>query len=267
MTSFNEGSAIDAAFARIKGQIIARNLTLGRVNLLWDTAWDRMGVTEGISGNLAIFSGVFSGFFGDVLGFIGAVVGRLTGILRDLAVASAICLLGGDGPAYDLITMVSGEDPLTGEPRTWETVVFLRAALNFFGFGIHVAKMDKTGQLQNAADWLDQQFGILSDALSGLIGGILGIWDSLGLAILANPLDLLTRTVGVIGNFVVALMVFIGNLATRNLDLIKAVVISLAREYADRIPGYRLFTVVIGLDAITGEDVPRTAMNFVHGFL
>ncbi len=263
----NEGGVIDDAFAWIAAQIESRNLTWGRVSSLWDTAWDRMGVTEGISGNLAIFRGVFGGFFGDVLGFIGAVVDKLTAILKDVAIAAVKALFGSDGPAYDMIAMVIGEDPLTGETRSWETVVFLRAALNFFGFGNHVAKMDETGQLQSAADWLDQQFGILSSALSGLIGGIGAIWDSLGLATLANPLDVLTRTVGVVAGFVGKLLEFAGNLAGMILNLIKQVIISLAWEYVHRIPGYRLFTVIIGLDPVTGEGVPRTAMNFVRGFL
>ena len=113
----NEAGAIDDAFAWIEAQIAFRNLTWGRVGALWDSAWDRMSITEGINWNLAIFSGVFSGFFGDVLGFIGAVVERLTTLLRGMAVAAARSLLGSDGPAYDMITMVLGEDPLTGEAR------------------------------------------------------------------------------------------------------------------------------------------------------
>jgi len=263
----NEGGAIDDAFAWISAQIAARNLTWGRVSSLWDTAWDRMGITEGISGNLAIFRGVFSGFFADVMGFIGAVVVRLTAILKELAITAVKALFGSKGPAYDMIAMVIGKDPLTDETRPWVTVDFLRAALNFFGFGNHVAKMDETGQLQNAADWLDQQFGVLSGALSGLIGGIGAIWDSLGLATLVNPLDVLTRTVGVVTGFVGKLLEFVANLAAMILSLIKQVIISLARNHVHRIPGYRLFTVIIGLDPVTGEGVPRTAMNFVRGFL
>ncbi|MES2922828.1 MAG: DUF4157 domain-containing protein [Verrucomicrobiota bacterium] len=263
----NAGGAINDAFAWIMGEMAARNLTWGRVSGLWDAAWDRMSIWEGISGNVQIFCDTFSGFFSDVGAFIGAVVDRLTAILKDLAIAAVRALFGSDGPAYDMITMVIGQDPLTGEPRTWVTVDFLRAALNFFGFGSHVAKMDETGQLQNAADWLDQQFGILSGAVSGLVSGITGIWDSLGLAALANPLEVLTRTVGVVTGFVRALLEFVGNLAAKILELIKEIVISLAREYAHRIPGYRLFTVIIGVDPVTGEGVPRTAMNFVHGFL
>jgi hypothetical protein len=263
----NEGGALDDAFAWIEAQIASRNLTWGRVTSLWDTAWDRMGVTEGISGNLAIFRGVFSGFFGDVLAFISAVVDQLTGLLKELAIAAVKVLFGSDGPAYDMIAMVIGEDPLTGEARPWVTVDFLRAALNFFGFGNHVVKMDETGQLQNAADWLDQQFAILSSALSGLIGGIGAIWDSLGLATLANPLDVLTRTVGVVAGFVGKLLEFVGNLAAMILNLIKQVIIALVRDHVRGIPGYLLFTVIIGVDPVTGEGVPRTAMNFVHGFL
>lgn len=38
-------------------------------------------------------------------------------------------------------------------------------------------------------------------------------------------------------------------------------------EYARHIPGYTLFTVLIGYNPITGRDVPRTAANLVQGLL
>ncbi|NJR43421.1 MAG: hypothetical protein HC767_12935, partial [Akkermansiaceae bacterium] len=127
--------------------------------------------------------------------------------------------------------------------------------------------MDETGQLQNAADWLDSQFGILSAAVVGLITGVTNLWDSLSLETLASPLDLLSQTVDIVVGFVGKLIEFVGNVAIKVLELIKEIVIGLLREHAQGIRGYRLFTVVIGKDPVTGEEVPRTAMNFVRGFL
>jgi len=38
-------------------------------------------------------------------------------------------------------------------------------------------------------------------------------------------------------------------------------------EYARYVPGWSLFTVVIGYNPLTGRDVPRTAVNLVGGFM
>lgn len=38
-------------------------------------------------------------------------------------------------------------------------------------------------------------------------------------------------------------------------------------DYAEYIPGWTLFTVIIGFNPLTGRDVPRSAHNLVHGFL
>ena len=263
----NEGGAIDDAFAWIEGKINSYNLTWSRVSSLWDTAWDRMGITEGISGNVRIFKNTFSGFFSDVMSFIDDCISKLTEILKDLAVTALRTLFGDDGPAYDMITMVLGKDPVTDEPREWNTVEFLRSGLTLFGFENHLAKMEETGKLEEAAAWLDAQYALLSSALSGLISGVKDIWDSFSLATLAQPLDLLQRIVGVVVGFVAKLIQFVGNLAAMILELIKQALIALLKPHVNSIPGYRLFTVVLGSDPVTGEQIPRTADNFIKGFL
>ncbi|WP_318186622.1 M35 family metallo-endopeptidase [Pelagicoccus enzymogenes] len=263
----NEGGALDAAFAWIESQITQYDLTWSRVKKLWSLAWDRMGITEGISGNVRIFKNTFSGFFSDIGSFIKAVAAKLIEVLRALAVTAVKALFGENSPAYDMIVMVLGSDPLTGEAVEWSTVTFLRNALLFFGFENHLAKMEETGKLQEAADWLDTQFQILYSAVSGLASGVSEIWNSLGLDTLADPAGLLSKTVSIVTTFVGKLLTFLGNVAIKVLELIKAALIALLKPHLDSIPGYPLLRVSLGRDPITGEVVERTAGNFIRGFL
>ncbi len=263
----NEGGALDATFDWIESQISQYDLTWSRVKKLWSLAWDRMGITEGISGNVRIFKNSFSGFFSDVGSFVKAVAAKLIEILRELAVTAVKALFGENSPAYDMIVMILGSDPLTGELIEWSTVTFLRNALLFFGFETHLAKMEETGKLQEAADWLDTQFQILHSAVSGLASGVSEIWNSLGLDTLADPSGIFSKTVSTLTTFVGKLLTFVGNVAIKVLELIKAALIALLKPHLNSIPGYPLFTVVLGKDPITGEVVERTPHNFIRGFL
>ncbi|MDQ8180562.1 M35 family metallo-endopeptidase [Pelagicoccus sp. SDUM812005] len=263
----NEGGALDDAFTWIESQISQYDLTWSRVKKLWSLAWDRMGITEGISGNVRIFKNTFSGFFSDVGSFVKAVAAKLVEVLRALAVTAVKALFGENSPAYDMIVMVLGNDPLTGDTVEWSTVVFLRNALLFFGFESHLAKMEETGKLQEAADWLDTQFQILYSAVSGLANGVSEIWNALSLETLASPASILSKTVSTLKTFVGKLLTFVGNVAIKVLELIKAALIALLKPHLNSIPGYPLFTVVLGKDPITGEVVERTPHNFIRGFL
>jgi len=265
----NEAGAIDDAFAWIEARIAGRDLTIGRVRSLFTQAWDRMDFlrTDPIAHNVGVVRDVFAGFLADVAGFAGEVVGRLVAIFRELAVRAVRALFGERCAAYDLITQILGSDPLTGEARPWNTADFLRAALRLFGFESHLAKMEETGQVERAAAWIDAQVGLLVSAYSGLATGIVGLWTSLTLERLLRPDQLLADTLGIVLTFYGRLGQFVLTLAARVLELIKDALVGLLRAHVHEVPGYRLFTVVLGKDPVTGEEVPRTAENFLLGFL
>ena len=51
------------------------------------------------------------------------------------------------------------------------------------------------------------------------------------------------------------------------LELIKDALLAWLSEYAHRIPGFHLLTVILERNPFTGEDVPRTAEILIKGFV
>ena len=127
--------------------------------------------------------------------------------------------------------------------------------------------MEETGQVEKAAAWLEMQVGLLISAYSGLILGVIDLWTSLSLEKLIHPEELLAKTLNVVLAYVSKLALFAFNLASKVLELIKEALITLLKAHVHKVPGYPLFTVVLGKDPVTGEEVPRTPENFLKGFL
>lgn len=265
----NEHGAVEQVFNWITENLAARNLGLARITAAFDQAWNEMDLarTDVVDFNIGVITRVFGAVLRDVMDFLSAAVNQVITILKGLAVRAVRALFAGHADGYDLICQILGSDPLTGEPRIWDTVTFLRTALRVFGFSAHLAKLEETGQLESAAAWLDTQVALLVGAFTGLTTGMGLLWDSLGLETLLHPLDLLNNTLGMVVTFVGTLLTFAGNVASKVLELVKAALLALLRRYAHRIPGYRLLTVCLGSDPVSSEEVPRTAANFIHGFL
>ena len=217
--------------------------------------------------NVEVVRSTFTGLLSDVAAFAGACVDKLIEVFKDLAIKAVRALFGENAPAYDLICQVLGRDPLTGETREWNTADFLRSVLRLFGFENHLAKMEETGQVEKAAAWLEMQVGLLISAYSGLILGVIDLWTSLSLEKLIHPEELLAKTLNVVLAYVSKLALFAFNLASKVLELIKEALITLLKAHVHKVPGYPLFTVVLGKDPVTGEEVPRTPENFLKGFL
>ena len=265
----DEAGVIDSVFTWVTSQIDAHNLSLSRVNSLFSQAWDQMDFVrlDPIEYNVEVVRSTFSGLLGDVAAFAGACAGKLVEVFKDLAVKAVRAFFGENAPSYDLICQLLGQDPLTGETREWNTADFLRSVLRLFGFENHLAKMEETGQVEKAAAWIEAQVGLLISAYSGLIFGVIDLWTSLSLEKLIHPDQLLADTLNIVLTYVSKLSLFAFNLAAKVLELIKEALITLLKAHVHKVPGYPLFTVVLGMDPVTGEEVPRTPENFLKGFL
>ena len=265
----DQAGVIDAVFTWIGAKLTEYDLNWARVSRTFDQAWDRMDFVrwDPIDYNVGVLRSTFGPLFSDVKSFAGDCIDKLIEVLTELAISAARAIFGEHAPAYDLICNLLGRDPLTGEPKERNTADLIRAFLRLIGAESHLAKMEELGLVESAAAWIDAQIELLVGAFTGLVTGIIDLWSSLTIERLFDPVGLLEDTLGVVIPFAERIIEFAGNVASKVLELVKEALIALLRPHLDSIPGYPLFTVVIGRDPLTNQVIPRTPHNFIRGFL
>jgi phage-related protein len=260
---------IEELFTFISQGLSAHNLTLDRLRGDLDAAWDRISVSEGIEGNLAIVRGYVDALLADVRAFVGSIVDRVLQMIRAAVVAIAEPLLQAPpiAPVWNLAKKVLHYDPLLGRPVDASTAEILADFLRLIGQEQRLAQMQERGTLQETADWLDTQletFRSLVDELGTLFSDA---WAAIQPENLPGLLDTLpalaNRAFGVIGRVADFATTVIGKV----LELIKNALLGWLSEHAYAIPGFRLLTVIIGRNPFTGEAVERTAASLIGGFI
>jgi hypothetical protein len=172
-------------------------------------------------------------------------------------------------PGYRLLSVVLGQDPVSGTPVARNGRNFIEAGLDIIPFGnLFKRKLEETGALEEAAAWLDNQIAGLDISLSGILAELSRFWDSLSLSDIGDPTGVLNRAANIIRRPVGQIVTFAGNVATEFLRIVKNYVIrELVTFIRDNTRGYPLLTVILGRDPISEEPVERSGMNLIRGFM
>jgi hypothetical protein len=261
-----EVGVLQDAFNLIDSGLTQHNLTLPRLQQEIDQAWSELSVTNGIDGNVAIIARHVNALVQDALAFARSVVDAVIQMIRDAAVGLAEEYLV-DSPVWELAKKVLHYDPLRGVAVEATTVEIITDFLHLIGEDDVLAQMRERGTLQKTADWLDQQIARFMSLVSELGALFQAGWEAIqpeNIANLATNLSNLARNaVGLVQR----VAAFAGDLMAAVLRLVKDSLLGWLSTHADRIPGFRLLTVIIGVNPFTGEAVPRTAENLVGGFI
>ena len=172
-------------------------------------------------------------------------------------------------PGYKLLSVVLGQNPITGAPVARSGMNFIEAGLDIIPFGsLFKRKLEETGALQEAATWLDGQIANLDVSLTTILSELSEFWDDLSITDVASPSAVLNRAANIIRRPIGQIITFAGNVATEFLRIVKNYVIrELATFVRDNTRGYPLLTVILAQDPITEEPVERNGMNLIRGFM
>lgn len=172
-------------------------------------------------------------------------------------------------PGYTALTVVLGQDPVTGTDVARNGHNFIRAGLNIIPGGAHLQqKLNENGALDEAATWLDGQIAELDLNLPGIFTELNTIWRSLGIGDVRNPRGVLQRIANVFTSRLTRLATFAGNVARYFLQIIKRFVIRELAEYVkNRTRAYPLMKMALGYDPITGDAVERTPQLVLQAVL
>ena len=260
---------VQGVFDAVSAQLAAHDLTLARMGRDIASAWDELSVTNGIDGNVAVVRRYVDAFLRDLGALVSDLVDQVLTLVREAVVAVAEPFLQRPeiAPVWNLAKEVLHYDPLRGVEVQVPTVQILSDFLTLIGETERLEQMRERGTLQETADWLDLQMITFLSIIADL--GLLfsEAWAAIQPQNLPQLLDTLPaladRAIGVvrrIADFVVTLI-------AKVLELVKKALLGWLSEHAHRIPGFHLMTVIIGSNPFTGEDVPRTAVNLIRGFI
>ncbi|GAA2610606.1 eCIS core domain-containing protein [Paractinoplanes durhamensis] len=260
-----ELGVVQGAYRMLDDGLRAHNLTLERIQGEIDQAWKEIDLTDP-DGALTIVRRHVSGLYADALGFVKGIYDAIVQLIRDAAVGLAEKYLVGT-PVWELTKKVLHQDPLRGTPVEATTVQILEDFLTLIGKQDALAQMRERGTLQKTADWLDgriaQFLGILGELSALFKAG----WDAIQPENIANLGDNLSKLADQAKGLIARIGTFAKDVATEVLRLIKEALLEWLSQEAAKLRGYRLMTVMLGEDPVTGKPVARNAENLIGGFI
>ncbi|WDE09538.1 eCIS core domain-containing protein [Thalassomonas haliotis] len=172
-------------------------------------------------------------------------------------------------PGYKLLSVILGQDPVTGKTVARNGRNFIEAGLNIIPFGSkYQQKLEATGAMEEAATWLDQKIAKLDISLTSILNDISNFWSSRSLSDLTNVSGVLSQAANIIRRPIASVISFATSIAAKLLEIVKKYLLgSLVGFIKDHTRGYPLLTVILGKDPITDEAVERSGMNLIRGFM
>jgi hypothetical protein len=170
--------------------------------------------------------------------------------------------------AYPLLTVILSQDPISGRRVRRTPMSLLRGFIQLAPNGQEqLRQMQASGSLQRAANWVNRSIVRLTRNLRQIRGGFLSIWRSLKISDLVRPLATFQRIYNTFAGPVGDIFAFLREVTVMILRFIKDALLRRLKAFARSVRGFPLLTVILGKDPFTGDPVPRTATNFVRGFL
>jgi DNA uptake protein ComE-like DNA-binding protein len=173
-------------------------------------------------------------------------------------------------PGYQVLCLILGEDPITGEEHPLTGRNLLEAGLDVLPLGsLFRTVMTRIGIFDDVATWLEGRIEGMRILAQAIGARFLSFWDELELSDVGDPEGVMERVASLLRSTIDDIVGFVGDSAETFLDMIKRVMI---REIADfvrvRIPRlFPLLKVALGFDPDTLEPVPRTGANILDAFL
>lgn len=266
----NENGLIDEAFSWLQTQLSELDLSWSRLRNAIDAAWEEMDFIrwDPFAYNLRVLKRHLLPIWNDVQTFAGRVIDKMVELVRTTLLTPLVNFIRERTRAYPLLTVILGEDPVTGEPVARSLYNIVSAFLMLTESGEeYLNKLNESGKLRELSDWLDAEIEKLNVNAETVTNAFSQAWELLDLNAVLHPIDTFRRLYNIFAGPVTRLFNFVVAVARKVLALIKDWLLGLLKEYAHRIPGYPLLTVILGRDPLTGEAVPRTAENFIRGFL
>jgi hypothetical protein len=252
---------------RIVGiEAIVHNV-VSRVETFWN------GLTlESLASPTQIFEdagNIIHGTISDIISFARDAATELLEIVKRWLLDQLVGFIKEHTTAYPLLTVILGEDPITGVQVERNGSTILSAILELGGeTGVQQrTQMQETGTFQKAADWIDRGISVFGNLLQTITNNFDLIWSVVSIDALMHPIDKFNEIYNTFAGPVADVLQFMADTAVIILKFIKEVLMVRLSAWAKETRGYFLVTVIIGKDPFTDVVVERNVENIIHGFM
>jgi hypothetical protein len=267
----DEQHQLDAAAAWIDQKIGAvESLVNGLVTEI-ETFWNKLGKTDMLSPKDVLKRGarIVLGFIDKVVTFAKDAAIELLEMVKKFLLDKIVGFIKENTTAYPLLCVILGEDPITKQKVDKNGTNILNAMLELGGEEGRMQRdqMKDTGTFQKVAAYIDEGIVVFGDLLDKIINAFKNIWDYVKIENLMDPKGTFEKIYKEFAGPVKRVMDFVEKVVKEILKLVKDVLFKRISAEAKKTRGYFLVTVLINKDPFTGEVVPRTMENIIHGFM
>ncbi|NHF58034.1 DUF4157 domain-containing protein [Flavobacteriaceae bacterium TP-CH-4] len=244
---------------------------IANVETRFENFWNRLSIDD--VGNpervMNDVADLFRSIVTDIVDFVADVGGDFLSMVTDIAISTMATIVKEFFPdAWDLLTVLLGEDPVTKEPVDRNGTNILNAGLKALGDrGTQIkGQMEENGIFAECAAWIDRGIDLALSLISD-VGNIFDVlWDALTFESLFHPVQTFNEIAQAFLTPIARITSFITDAMIQLLAILRDALLSRLSAFAREQRGYFLITVLIGMDPFTRQDVPRNTENIIHGF-
>ena len=267
----NELGALTEAEQWIDRRIVGIENLVSNVVSRVETFWNGLTL-ESLASPTQIFEdagNIIHGTISDIVNFAKDAATELLEIVKRWLLTQIVDFIKEHTTAYPLLTVILGEDPITGAVVERNGTTILSAILELGGEeGIQQrTQMQETGTFQKAADWIDRGISVFGNLLETITNNFDLIWSIVSIDALMHPIDKFNEIYNTFAGPVTDVLKFMADTAVIILKFIKEVLMVRLSTWAKETRGYFLVTVIIGKDPFTDAVVERNTENIIHGFM
>ena len=267
----NELGALTEAEGWIDRRITGVEAIVHNVVSRVETFWNGLTL-ESLASPSQIFEdagNIIHGTISDIVNFAKDAARELLEIVKRWLLTQIVDFIKEHTTAYPLLTVILGEDPITGVEVERNGSTILSAILELGGeVGVQQrTQMQETGTFQKAADWIDRGISVFGNLLQTITSNFDLIWSVVSIDALMHPIDKFNEIYNTFAGPVTDVLQFMADTAVIILKFIKEVLMVRLSTWARETRGYFLVTVIIGKDPFTDAVVERNTENIIHGFM
>jgi phage-related protein len=267
----DEQHQLDSAAEWIDGKIIDLESIVKGLFSQFDAFWTGLQETDLLDPMNVIRrgAGIVLGFIDSIITFAVSAALELLEMVKKFLLDKIVEFVKEHTTAYPLLTVILGEDPVTKQKVDRNGTNILNALLELGGEEGRMQRdqMMETGTFQKVVAYIDEGIAVFSDLYNSIVQNFSAIWDRVTIDALMNPVDTFMSIYETFAEPINRVLDFVERVVKEILKLIKDVLFKRISAEAKKVRGYYLVTVLINKDPFTGEVVPRSVENLIHGFM